>query len=118
MQEDPRRDGHGTQLSHAGIGAQSFVRYTRRMHTPAADNRVAILTPDPADGTYAAAWPEVLDRPANALAAADVAAPPTPWTAHVPDAPRLTESPLMLPFHALCYHLHHTHLPPSFPPCP
>src|SRR3546814_18436138 len=74
-----------------------FVRYTRRMHTPAADNRVAILTPDPADGTYADAWPGVLDRLAHALAGADVAATPIAWTAHVGDCARLPEFPLVLP---------------------
>src|SRR3546814_12514496 len=88
IQEDPRRDWHGTQRSHAGSDAQSFVRYTRRMHTPAADKRVAILTPDPADGTYADAWPEVLDRLANALAGADVAATPIAWPAHLDDRAR------------------------------
>src|SRR3546814_17847367 len=78
-------------------------RYTRRMHTPAADKRVAILTPDPADGTYADAWPEVLDRLANALAGADVAATPLAWTAHVDDCARLQEFPLVLPLLAWGY---------------
>src|SRR3546814_796521 len=77
------------------------------MHTPAADNRVAILTPDPADGTYADAWPEVLDRLANALAGADVAATPIAWTAHVDDCARLQEFPLVLPLLAGGYHLDH-----------
>src|SRR3546814_20478957 len=77
------------------------------MHTPAADNRVAILTPDPADGTYADAWPEVLDRLANALAGADVAATPIAWTAHVDDCARLQEFPLVLPLLAWGYHLDH-----------
>src|SRR3546814_10606099 len=77
------------------------------MHTPAADKRVAILTPDPADGTYADAWPEVLDRLANALAGADVAATPIAWTAHVDDCARLQEFPLVLPLLAWGYHLDH-----------
>lgn len=77
------------------------------MHTPASDNRVAILTPDPADGTYADAWPEVLDRLANALAGAGVTATPTAWTAHVDDCAQLGEFPLVLPLLAWGYHLDH-----------
>src|SRR3546814_15462236 len=97
IQEDPRRDWHGTQRSHAGSGAQSFVRYTRRMHTPAADNCVAILTPDPADGTYADAWPEALDRRAHALAGADVAPAPIAWYATVDTRSWLEDSRHALP---------------------
>jgi hypothetical protein len=77
------------------------------MHTPAADNRVAILTPDPADGTYADAWPEVLDRLANALSVAGVVATPIAWPAHVDDCARLQEFPLVLPLLAWGYHLDH-----------
>src|SRR3546814_7392914 len=77
------------------------------MHTPAADKRVAILTPDPADGTYADAWPEVLDRLATALAGADVAAKPIAWTAHVDDCARLQEFPPVMPLLAWGYHLDH-----------
>jgi glutathione synthase/RimK-type ligase-like ATP-grasp enzyme len=77
------------------------------MHTPAANNRVAVLTPAPADGTYADAWPEVLDRLAAALAGAGVSATPTPWTAHIDDCARLMEFPLVLPLLAWGYHLDH-----------
>src|SRR3546814_12050952 len=107
IQEDPRRDWHGTQRSHAGSDAQSFVRYTRRMHTPAADKRVAILTPDPADGTYADAWPAVLDRLANALAGPDVAATPLPWPAPVDACARLQAHPHGLPSLPTVHHLAH-----------
>lgn len=78
------------------------------MHTPASDNPVAILTPDPADGTHADAWPEVLDRLANALAGAGVTAMPTPWTAHIDDCAKLEKFPLVLPLLAWGYHLDHT----------
>ena len=73
----------------------------------ATDDRVAILTPDPADNTYAGAWPEVLDRLAGALATAGVAATPTPWTAHVDDCTQLGEFPLVLPLLTWGYHLDH-----------
>ncbi len=77
------------------------------MPTSAAADRVAILTPDPADGTYARAWPDVLERLAAALARAGVTAMPTPWTAHVDDCERLMEFPLVLPLLAWGYHLDH-----------
>ena len=74
---------------------------------PIATNRVAILTPDPADGTYADAWPDVLDRLAGALANAGVAAMPMPWTEHVDDCGALMEFPLVVPLLAWGYHLDH-----------
>lgn len=74
---------------------------------PSASDRVAILTPDPADGTHADAWPSVLERLAASLARAGVAATPTPWTAHVDDCTRLMEFPLVLPLLAWGYHLDH-----------
>ena len=76
------------------------------MPTFAAD-RVAILTPDPVDSTYAGAWPAVLERLAAALERAGVTATPTPWTAHVDDCARLVEFPLVLPLLAWGYHLDH-----------
>jgi glutathione synthase/RimK-type ligase-like ATP-grasp enzyme len=69
--------------------------------------RVAILTPDPADHTYAGAWPRVLDRVAAALAGAGITATPTPWTAHIDDCSALREHPLVLPLLAWGYHLDH-----------
>lgn len=77
------------------------------MQTSAARDRVAILTPDPADSTYASAWPGVLDRLANALAGAGVVATPTPWTAHIEDCARLADFPLVLPLLTWGYHLDH-----------
>lgn len=77
------------------------------MQTSATHDRVAILTPDPADSTYAGAWPEVLDRLAGALATAGVAATPTPWTAHIDDCTQLGEFTLVLPLLAWGYHLDH-----------
>ena len=68
---------------------------------------VAILTPDPADPTYADAWPVVLERLRAALAGAGVAATPTPWTAHVDDCEALTRYPLVLPLLAWGYHYDH-----------
>lgn len=73
------------------------------MHT----NHVAILTPDPADGTYTDAWPGVLERIAAALAGAGVATTPTPWTAHVDDCAQLMDFPLVLPLLVWGYHLDH-----------
>src|SRR3546814_11334799 len=107
IQEDPRRDWHGTQRSHAGSDAQSFVRYTRRMHTPAADKRVAILTPDPAAGTYADAWPDVLDRLANALDGEDGAATPHPQAAPVDNCAPPHDFPPVLPSPACGHHPPH-----------
>lgn len=77
------------------------------MHTSAANDRVAILTPDPAEGSYMGIWPGVLDRLAAALASAGVTATPTPWTAHVDDHAQLMEFPLVLPLLAWGYHLDH-----------
>jgi len=74
---------------------------------PAANNQVAILTPDPADGTYADAWPGVLDRLATALATAGVDATPLPWTAQIEDCGALMEFPLVLPLLVWGYHLDH-----------
>ena len=53
---------------------------------------VAILTPDPSDGTYTALWRKVLHRLQQALDAVGVAATPTPWTDHVDDASGLDGS--------------------------
>jgi hypothetical protein len=70
-------------------------------------SRVAILTPDPSDGTYAGAWPRVLDRVAAALAGAGVTATPTPWTSHIEDCSRLRAHALVLPLLTWGYHLDH-----------
>ncbi|MET4684135.1 ATP-grasp domain-containing protein [Brevundimonas faecalis] len=68
---------------------------------------VAVLTPDPADPSYIALWPGVLDRLSNALAGAGITARPTPWTDHVESAHGLTAFPLVLPLIAWGYHRDH-----------
>lgn len=68
---------------------------------------VAILTPDPADTSFAELWPGVLERLRAALAAAGVAATPTPWTDHVEDCAGLQDFPLALPLLVWGYHSDH-----------
>ncbi|WP_420470219.1 ATP-grasp domain-containing protein [Brevundimonas sp. FT23042] len=69
--------------------------------------RIAVLTPDPADPSYAGQWPGVLERLSTALAGADITVEPTPWTDHVADASRLTDYPLVLPVIVWGYHRDH-----------
>ena len=69
--------------------------------------RIAVLTPDPADPSYAGQWPGVLQRLAEALLAADVTVEPTPWTEHVEDASALLGYPLVLPLIVWGYHRDH-----------
>lgn len=69
--------------------------------------RVAVLTPDPSDPSYASQWPTVLERLGQALALAGVEAVPTPWTAHVEDASGLKEFPLVLALIVWGYHRDH-----------
>ena len=59
--------------------------------------RVAILTPDPAEGDNASLWPKVLARLQGALQVAGIEAVPTPWTAHVDDAAGLRDFDRVLP---------------------
>ena len=47
------------------------LRYIGRM------TRIAVLTPDPSDPSYAGQWPGVLERLAEALTAAGLTAVPT-----------------------------------------
>lgn len=68
---------------------------------------IAVLTPDPADPSFAGQWPGVLERLAAALAGAGITARPTPWTAHVTDAAELAGFPLVLPVIAWGYHRDH-----------
>ena len=68
---------------------------------------VAILTPDPADTTYADLWTAVLHRLQQALATAGVSATPTPWTDHVDDARGLASFRLVLPLITWGYHTDH-----------
>lgn len=69
--------------------------------------RIAVLTPDPADPSYAGQWPGVLERLSQALAAVGVTVEPTPWTDHIQDASALTDYPLVLPLIVWGYHRDH-----------
>jgi len=69
--------------------------------------RIAILTPDPADPTYAGQWPGVLERLADALSKAGITAEAAPWTDHVDDASGLAGYPLVLPLIVWGYHRDH-----------
>jgi glutathione synthase/RimK-type ligase-like ATP-grasp enzyme len=69
--------------------------------------RIAVLTPDPADPSYAGQWPGVLERLSAALARAGIVAEPTAWTDHIEDAAGLTDYPLVLPVIAWGYHRDH-----------
>lgn len=69
--------------------------------------RVAILTPNPADASYAGLWPEVLERLQRSLDGAGIDTTPTPWTAHVDDAAGLRGFACVLPLLAWGYHRDH-----------
>lgn len=69
--------------------------------------RIAVLTPDPADSSYAGQWPQVLERLAGALAEAGITVEPTPWTDHIADASKLLAYPLVLPVIVWGYHRDH-----------
>ncbi len=69
--------------------------------------RIAVLTPDPADSSYAGQWPGVLERLADALIGAGITVEPTPWTEHVENASGLTSYPLVLPLIVWGYHRSH-----------
>lgn len=68
---------------------------------------IAILTPDPADPSYAGLWPKVLARLQVALDGAGFVATPTPLTAHVNDAAALKQYARVLPLLAWGYHRDH-----------
>ena len=70
-------------------------------------SRIAVLTPDPADSSYAGQWPGVLERLAEALATAGISVEPTPWTEHVENAAGLARYPLVLPLIVWGYHRDH-----------
>ena len=69
--------------------------------------RIAILTPDPADPSYTGLWQKVLERLQRALDGVGIASVPTPWTAHVEEAGGLREYARVLPLLAWGYHLDH-----------
>lgn len=69
--------------------------------------RIAVLTPDPADLSYASQWPGVRDRLAAALAQEGIEAVATPWTDHVTGTADLAGFPLILPMIVWGYHRDH-----------
>jgi len=69
--------------------------------------RIAVLTPDPADPSYAGQWPGVLERLSAALALTGVEVVASPWTDHVEDAGGLADFPLVLPLIVWGYHRDH-----------
>lgn len=68
---------------------------------------VCLLTPDPADPSYADHWPQVLARLSEALATQGVAVEARAWTDHVTDASALGGFPLVLPLVVWGYHRDH-----------
>ncbi|SFS32613.1 hypothetical protein SAMN05192570_0625 [Brevundimonas viscosa] len=81
--------------------------YGRAVQPERPVTEIAVLTPDPADPSFAGQWPGVLERLSEALATAGLAARPNPWTAHVEDASGLRGFPLVLPLIAWGYHRDH-----------
>jgi glutathione synthase/RimK-type ligase-like ATP-grasp enzyme len=69
--------------------------------------QIAVLTPDPADKTYAGRWPEVLTRLKATLEGTGATVVATPWTEHVDDASGLAAYDLILPVIAWGYHRDH-----------
>ena len=59
--------------------------------------RIAILTPDPSDQSYAREWPIILKRVSEALESVDAVVTPTPWTDHIENAAGLADFDLVLP---------------------
>lgn len=68
---------------------------------------IAVLTPDPADQSYASHWPGVLARLEEALSGAGVRLVPLPWTEQIADPSRLGGFPLVLPVVVWGYHRDH-----------
>ena len=69
--------------------------------------QIAILTPDPADPSYAGQWPGVLERLSACLALEGLQAVASPWTDHVDSAEGLKAYPLVLPLISWGYHRNH-----------
>ena len=69
--------------------------------------QIAVLTPDPADPSYAGQWPGVLERLAACLAQDGLQAVASPWTDHVETAEGLKPYPLVLPLICWGYHRNH-----------
>ncbi|WP_122466161.1 ATP-grasp domain-containing protein [Brevundimonas lutea] len=69
--------------------------------------RLAILTPDPTDPSYASHWPGVVERLTAPLAADGHEVTAAPWTDHVEDASGLEGFDLILPLVVWGYHREH-----------
>ncbi len=69
--------------------------------------RLAILTPDPTDPSYAGQWPGVVARLITPLAAAGHQVAATPWTNHIGDVSGLAGFDLILPLVVWGYHREH-----------
>lgn len=70
-------------------------------------SRIAILTPDPADQSYARDWPVILQRLSDALTATGAEITPKPWTEHIESAGDLRDFDLVLPLLTWGYHRDH-----------
>ena len=68
---------------------------------------IAVLTPDPADPSYAGQWPGVLERLTESLSRGGIQTMPTPWTDHIETTDGLTGYPLILPVLSWGYHRDH-----------
>lgn len=68
---------------------------------------IAILTPDPADSSYAGQWPHVLARLQAALALEGITAVPTSWVDHIESGEGLKRFPLVLATIVWGYHRDH-----------
>lgn len=66
--------------------------------------RIAILTPNPEDLSYASHWPGVLSRLSDALALEGITARPHPWTDHDSAPGALVDYPLIVPVIVWGYH--------------
>jgi len=70
-------------------------------------SKIAVLTPNPDDASYAGQWPQVLKRVIDGLGDAGLEAVGTPWTDHVTGADQLMGFDLVLPIVAWGYHRDH-----------
>lgn len=69
--------------------------------------KVAVLTPNPSDLSYAGQWPDVLARLSESLTSAGIEVHPTPWTDHVDNIEGLKDFDLILPVITWGYHRDH-----------
>jgi glutathione synthase/RimK-type ligase-like ATP-grasp enzyme len=69
--------------------------------------KVAVLTPNPTDLSYAGQWPDVLARLSEGLTSAGIEVHPTPWTDHVDSLEGLEGYDLILPVITWGYHRDH-----------